>query len=538
MPKYQSRKSLSFVPVMAVLLLLGSMQFLQAEPTAVVIRAEDVTDTSFWRIDYFDTTADAVGDPIAEFDTHPVPVTPLDDFEPSSLRMEPGPRTGGSGCARLGGKAYFGTQALAGLKLSDLDKLSYSFLIEQGPLSGPQHFAIVVNIFVDKNGDGLWRGGDDSILVYEPLYTYQSYTPPISTFALNTWYANNPIGENADGRWHVAGQPLPGINTGSPLAPNDLWSEIIALPFNGATIGDLKIANPEPGCNGTTAVEGTGSGFNINIGQKSGDGFNNMITYLDRVILATSGGGALDIAETVYDLSAEPVPVTPTPETPTPETPTPETPTPETPTPETPTPETPTPETPTPETPTPETPVPTEVPATELLLNGGFETADSKDKNVPANWQVKNSTGDKLKCDKPEKKVAYEGSCMFQFKSGAGENSKLQQNVDLTANALNAGDTLNLAGFVFAKGDVNAKVMVKVIYTNDNEDKGKIVANVTTAAPEYAPLTGELSLNVVEQVKKIKVIVSNKGTKGKVRFDALTLTKSAASAALLPLPLP
>ncbi len=534
MPKYQFRKSLSFVPVMAVLLLLGSMQFLQAEPTAVVIRAEDVTDTSFWRIDYFDNNPNF--SPVAEFGTHPVATDLLEGFEPSSLRMVPGggTGTGPTVCEYQGGKAYFGTQALEGLKLNELDTLNFHFLIEEYTTS--QTLSIFVNIFVDTNGDGIWRYQDDTLFHYEPYYTIAK------KYEENIWYANNAIGENANGRWHIGNGtklPHPDLKTSTPHATNDLWSEIIALEIEpGKTVGDLKIVNPEPGCViSNNAIEGTGSGVAFVFGQKSGGGFSGMVAYLDRIVLATSGEGALAIAETVYDLSAEPAPVTPTPDTPTPETPTPDTPTPETPVV---TPVTETPETPvvTPVTETPETPVPTEVPATELLLNGGFETADSKDKNVPANWQVKNASKDKLKCDKPEKKVAFEGSCMFQFKSGAGENSKLQQNVDLAANGLNTGDTVTLSGVVFAKGKVDAKVMVKVIYHDDNEDKGKITAKVSSAGSDYVPLTGELSLNVVEQVKKVKVVVSNKGTKGKVRFDALSLTKNAASAAILPLPLP
>ena len=230
-----------------------------------------------------------------------------------------------------------------------------------------------------------------------------------------------------------------------------------------------------------------------------------MVAYLDRIVLATSGEGDLAIAETVYDLSAEPAPV----ET---ESPTPEK---------------------TPATPSP-TPEPTEVPATELLLNGGFETADSNNKNVPANWQVKNATKDKLKCDKPNKKLAHEGTCMFQFKGGVGEKSKLQQNVDVTATTYSAGETLTLSGFVFAKGDVNAKVMVKVVYGDDTKDK--ITAKIAKTNGEYVALTGELSLDVKQQPDKIKVIVKNKGTKGKVRVDALSLTKSAAAPLALPLP--
>lgn len=272
--------------------------------------------------------------------------------------------------------------------------------------------------------------------------------------------------------------------------------------------------------------------------------------YFYQLYPALSGNTVMvsfaDDAVNVYSAPDEvtPTPDTPTPETPTPETPTPDTPTPETPTPETPTPETPTPDTPTPDTPTPETPIPetptpdtptpdtpTPEPSAELLVNGGFEA----DLN---GWKLKNPTKDKVKCDKPEKPIAFEGACVFQFKGGAGENSKLQQSVDLAAVPVSAGDTLTLEGAVWAKGKVSSKVTLKVKYAALPKDK--IVVNVAGATAkqwtDFSTLQPSLSVTVADVPTAIKVQIKNSSASGKVRYDALSLTHQ--SNALIPLGVP
>ena len=265
---------------------------------------------SYWRVDYWDIDGLGTGfDPDAQITTSP---TPLAGFGTESLEMIPGDGAGGAGCARLGGKSFFGTQNLNGLRLGDLDQLSYSFLVNASPNSGgatDSHVVIYVNLFVDLNGDGVWNGATDSILIFEPIYTG---TPP---FAHDTWFTFDIIGPGATGRWHYAAQPLPAGTIGqfTPSAVDDLWTEIVAAGGNA----DLRLVNPPgTGC-GVHGPEGTESSLVFVIGQKDGAAYNGMITYLDNITVETSPVGDppaaysntaanMTIAETTLDFETNP----------------------------------------------------------------------------------------------------------------------------------------------------------------------------------------------------------------------------------------
>jgi hypothetical protein len=148
-------------------------------------------------------------------------------------------------------------------------------------------------------------------------------------------------------------------------------------------------------------------------------------------------------------------------------------------------------------------------------------------------WTAKSPTGDKVKCDKPDKQVAFEGDCAYAFKDGTAENSQIIQNVDLSAVSLVTGDTFTLGGVVNAKGVVNTGIKVIVSYADPALPKSKIKVKLKTATGGYQPLAGELPLTGTSSA--IKVQVWNKGTSGKVYYDALSLQPTTG---LLPLPLP
>jgi hypothetical protein len=176
----------------------------------------------------------------------------------------------------------------------------------------------------------------------------------------------------------------------------------------------------------------------------------------------------------------------------------------------------------------------------ELLQNGGFE-ADSDSDNVPDGWTPKNAASDKQKCNKDkdgdgtaDKIFAFEGNCAYQFKGG--ENSKLQQSV--TVENLSVGDSLTLSGYVSAKGAVNTRVKVTVKYTDETLPKGKLTVTVDAETSDYQPFsafTDPLSMVLAGEPAKLKVQLQNKGTSGKVRYDALSLLKGDGGS-LLPLP--
>lgn len=248
-------------------------------------------DADFWIVDYYDTNGRGdANDPTASIVAPPVT---LSGYGTTALRLDSGAGTGGSGCTRLGGKPFFGTQALNGVRLSELTDLGYSYLVDSNSgIAGSENLTPYINIFVDKNGDGQWTGANDSILIYEPYYTLGAPT-------LDTWYDNLAIGTGATGRWHYAASALPGLGQFTPNTV-DLWTEVIAQAVGGAgfdpaatTIGDLRIVNPAPGCSGSTqggtGEEGTGSGLVITVGQKSGSPWNNYVGFIDAVILSSVG---------------------------------------------------------------------------------------------------------------------------------------------------------------------------------------------------------------------------------------------------------
>ena len=182
---------------------------------------------------------------------------------------------------------------------------------------------------------------------------------------------------------------------------------------------------------------------------------------------------------------------------------------------------TPVPPTSTPETTPDPTSEPTDEPDTQVLADGGFE-------QQLTNWTLKNASGDKLKCNKPEKNkfFAHTGACAFLFKGKPGENAKLQQ---IITSGVNPGSTLTLSGYVNAKGaDIASKVKVVVKYADGVTPKSKITVNVNSATGGvYVPLSNfqpVLTTSVAAPVGKLKVTVKNSGTSGKVFYDALSLT--------------
>lgn len=259
-----------------------------APSSTATITANNIENLSgsasdFWRFDTFDTDGVGVGgDPTL---TLAAPPTTLANYGTTAVRLASGSGDGGSGCARLGGKPFLGTDKLEGVRLNQITELGYSYLVDANSgLSGAENLTPYINIFVDLDDDGVWRGANDSILIYEPFYTKGA--PTLDT----VWYDNAAIGTGADGRWHYAAQALPGVGQFTPNTV-DLWSEIIAQPFGLGTVGDLEIVNPDPGCGAGNSQEGTGSGLVITVGQKSGGAWSNYVGFVDAVYVTTSVGG-------------------------------------------------------------------------------------------------------------------------------------------------------------------------------------------------------------------------------------------------------
>jgi subtilisin-like proprotein convertase family protein len=188
-------------------------------------------------------------------------------------------------------------------------------------------------------------------------------------------------------------------------------------------------------------------------------------------------------------------------------------------------------------TPTPTaTPEPTETPQppVNLLSNGSFELP------LDEGWMVKNSTGDKIKCNKdttgdgtPDKIFSLEGECAFRFKGVEGERAKLQQNAAIAGVNFAAGDTITAEVNIIAETTPNARIKLIVKYTDDTlPTKVKLpITSVSTGYAEFNPSV-QLQSNAVEQ---IRLSINNKATSGKLFVDDVSVEWNQETG-LMPLP--
>ncbi|MBC8170781.1 MAG: hypothetical protein H7X77_03890, partial [Anaerolineae bacterium] len=157
--------------------------------------------------------------------------------------------------------------------------------------------------------------------------------------------------------------------------------------------------------------------------------------------------------------------------------------------------------------------------ASQLISNGGMESDSNNDK-VPDGWNPKNFSGDKFKCDQPEKIVANNGSCAFAFKGGAGEKSGIGQTPVIPA--FNDGDSLAVSLFVNASNPaVDAKVKMIVVYTDTSLVKEKVLLPFAVTSG-YTELTNDVVLQSGD-VSKIKFNIQNKSLAGKVYVDDVSV---------------
>jgi Tol biopolymer transport system component len=166
----------------------------------------------------------------------------------------------------------------------------------------------------------------------------------------------------------------------------------------------------------------------------------------------------------------------------------------------------------------------------ELLLNTGFEELDSKA------WKVKNQSRDKLRCNKPEKTVAFAGNCAFRFRGNSDENSKLLQKVDLNGKVFSIGDTLTLSLQINAPNASSAVIKLRVTY-GDGTAPGKI-SEVLGTTGGYTEIRYPYTV-ASTNVSKIKVMFINTSLLGRLYVDDFSLKHSAGSATtigLIPLP--
>ncbi len=187
-------------------------------------------------------------------------------------------------------------------------------------------------------------------------------------------------------------------------------------------------------------------------------------------------------------------------------------------------------------TPTPDTPVPpTETPqapdSIELLVNGDFETVKKNGKPKLKPWVLKKESGDRIKCNKPEKSkfFAHAGNCAFRFKGGP-DSSKLKQ--EITDGTFYLGDQLDFSVMVNAPNSA-AKGKVKVVasYNDPSLPSTKIKFDLGPTSG-YIPRSDSLIL-ASGDVKKIKVILIDKSPGGKLYLDSASLRQTTITQAVL-----
>jgi len=183
-------------------------------------------------------------------------------------------------------------------------------------------------------------------------------------------------------------------------------------------------------------------------------------------------------------------------------------------------------------TPTPITPTPTpsatntETPGNELVVNGSFETLGSDGKPDLTPWTVKNSSGDKAKCNKdkdgdgvPDKIFAFVGNCAFVFKGVVGDAGKIQQNLSVTGVTLAVGDDVNLLFAAQTKGGGSGNTKVVVKYGDDT--KAKISTDITETNDLYQLFAGTTTLTSTDIIK-VKLGIKGSDT-GKVYVDDVSV---------------
>jgi VCBS repeat-containing protein len=191
-----------------------------------------------------------------------------------------------------------------------------------------------------------------------------------------------------------------------------------------------------------------------------------------------------------------------------------------------------------------QTPTATSTVFFNLVVNSGFEDRNGQNEPKLKPWVVKQVTGDKVVCNKvdrpggkPDKIVAYENACAFQFKGGAGERNKLQQNLDVAG--VVAGDTLVLEFAAQGKGleEGVAAAQLKVKYA-DNKDKVKI--DLPAGEFVYADTVLRNSLQMTAVPTKLKLEIRYRDSAGKLLVDAIVVLvnppQGMGLGELLPLP--
>ena len=155
---------------------------------------------------------------------------------------------------------------------------------------------------------------------------------------------------------------------------------------------------------------------------------------------------------------------------------------------------------------------------TELVANSGFESNNSK--GVPGAWKASKLGRSISVCENGASHPEYQGACAFTF--AGGSSTKLSQNLSTADLPVGTLLTLSVSNEV-QRAAAGAQIKLTVTYNNGTKETRKITLpgltrpwQTTTADP----------LTVASSVKKVVVMLTYKGSSGKVLMDNVSVIRS------------
>lgn len=170
-----------------------------------------------------------------------------------------------------------------------------------------------------------------------------------------------------------------------------------------------------------------------------------------------------------------------------------------------------------------------------LISNGGFETNEDTNPNVPDGWTLNIEQGNKVVSNDGQTKVARTGNNAFLFRGAPQKASKLTQSINLDGITWNTNDRLHFSGYLRGKNVKTENPIMRLIVTYGDNTQKKLPISLTTAPSrikaDYVLHHRWMKLKSTE-VKSIDVSIQYNGAKGRLWFDNVALTRQKASDAL------
>lgn len=173
--------------------------------------------------------------------------------------------TGSGNGQNLGGKVYMASNSLDGVRLDQIQNITYNTFVESSPNSSSALPA--VNLYVDLDGDGTWYNNDplSAILIFDPSRNMQNAIMTRSVWT--TWRLDPSTTRWSDARGIVS----------STTTPQATFKSILQYYPNA------QIISPYP------HIAPRFKGFQLVAGSANGGAWTNFVGYVDNVQFNTTG---------------------------------------------------------------------------------------------------------------------------------------------------------------------------------------------------------------------------------------------------------